>query len=188
MNVYALEALVLDWAIQKGIISETAPKSPIGKRELELAQLSKLVSEMVEVSTGVAVYKRSGDPSELIDAIGDSIVTFIIQLYIQRSSMIQVIINDTMFNNSLCDTAQEINHDIDDIVVELMICLDNIVTEVIVNKKVRALEAHISSALIQLYNLTKYFDKDLTDCLSIAYEVISKRTGNLVDGVFVKDE
>lgn len=94
-----LEALVLAWAEQKGILQNGTP----------IAQASKTVEEVHELLDAIA----NNDRAEVIDALGDILVTIIIQAEMQGVS--------------------------------------------------------------------------LTECLESAYNVISKRTGKMVDGQFVKD-
>ena len=94
-----LEALVISWATQKGILQNGT----------QIAQYFKTVEEVEEL--GEAIEKN--DIDETIDALGDILVTIIIQAEMQGLK--------------------------------------------------------------------------LTECLESAYNVISKRTGNMIDGQFVKD-
>jgi len=94
-----LEALVLAWAEQKGILERGTP----------IAQAGKTMEECTELMVAIAM----DDDEETIDALGDILVTIIIQAEMQGVS--------------------------------------------------------------------------LTECLESAYNVISKRTGVMVDGQFVKD-
>ncbi len=94
-----LEALVLSWAEQKGILENGTP----------IAQASKTMEESTELMVAIA----TGNDVEIVDALGDILVTIIIQAEMQ--------------------------------------------------------------------------DLSLTDCLESAYNVISKRSGKMIDGVFKKD-
>ena len=94
-----LEALVIAWATQKGILQNGTPR----------AQAMKTWEETDELITAI----ENDDREEIIDALGDILVTIIIQAEMQGLS--------------------------------------------------------------------------LTECLNSAYNVISKRTGKMVDGQFVKD-
>jgi NTP pyrophosphatase (non-canonical NTP hydrolase) len=95
-----LEALVIAWAAQKGILENGTPK----------AQAMKTWEETDELITAI----ENDDRAEVIDALGDILVTIIIQAEMQGLK--------------------------------------------------------------------------LTECLESAYNVISKRTGKMVDGQFVKDD
>jgi len=46
----------------------------------------------------------------------------------------------------------------------------------------------IGDILVTLIMQARLWNTNLYDCLNEAYEVISKRTGRMVDGIFVKDE
>jgi NTP pyrophosphatase (non-canonical NTP hydrolase) len=94
-----LEALVIAWATQKGILENGTP----------IAQCYKTEEEVRELSMAII----GNDKDEIVDALGDILVTIIIQAEMQGLS--------------------------------------------------------------------------LTECLESAYNVISKRTGKMVDGQFVKD-
>lgn len=94
-----LEALVIAWAEQKGILQNGTP----------IAQAHKTWEEVNELEEAI----RNDDRAEVIDALGDILVTIIIQAEMQGLN--------------------------------------------------------------------------LTECLESAYNVISKRTGVMVDGQFVKD-
>lgn len=94
-----LEALVLAWAEQKGILQNGT----------QIKQCHKTAEEVQELALAII----NNDREEVIDALGDILVTIIIQAEMQGLS--------------------------------------------------------------------------LTECLESAYNVISKRTGKMVDGQFVKD-
>ena len=100
MKYNELEALVISWAEQKGIFS-------MGGTE---AQCNKTLEEVEELKDAII----KNDKNEIIDALGDILVTIIIQAEMQGLK--------------------------------------------------------------------------LEDCLQSAYNVISKRTGKMIDGQFVKDK
>lgn len=100
MKYNELEALVISWAEQKGIFEKGNPE----------AQCDKTFEEVTELSA--AIYENNKE--EIIDALGDILVTIIIQAEMQGLK--------------------------------------------------------------------------LEDCLQSAYNVISKRTGKMVEGKFVRDK
>lgn len=91
---------VIDWAKDKGILEKSSPLKQHGKTEEEVAELKHAL--------------LTNDREELIDSLGDVLVTLIIQAEL----------------NGL----------------------------------------------------------DIEDCLEVAYNVISKRTGSMIEGIFVKDK
>lgn len=100
MKYNELEALVISWAEQKGILSKGNPES----------QCDKTLEEVYELNQAI----KENNREEIIDALGDILVTIIIQSEMQGLK--------------------------------------------------------------------------LEDCLQSAYNVISKRTGVMIDGQFVKDK
>lgn len=68
-----LEKLVIQWAYDKGIIGSATCAS----------QMTKTLEEVVELNT--AVHKH--DLDEIIDGIGDTTVTLILQAHMQGTSL-----------------------------------------------------------------------------------------------------
>src|SRR5210317_1807524 len=99
MDYFELECAIEEWAQEKGILSKATP----------MAQALKTLEETTELCTAI----NSNDRAEIIDAMGDIMVTLIIQAKMQGLK--------------------------------------------------------------------------LEECLESAYNVISKRTGKMVNGQFVKD-
>ena len=60
--------------------------------------------------------------------------------------------------------------------------------EAIVFELPEQVEDAIGDIIVTLIIQAKMWDLDAEKCLESAYNVISKRTGKMVDGVFVKDE
>lgn len=46
----------------------------------------------------------------------------------------------------------------------------------------------IGDVTVTLIIIAKLYGWNLTECLNAAYDVISKRTGKIVDGIFVRDD
>jgi|TARA_R110000787_G_scaffold131375_2_gene243346 NTP pyrophosphatase (non-canonical NTP hydrolase) len=73
MDYYELECAVESWAHEKGIMSSASP----------MAQALKTLEECTELCTSI----NSQDRDEIIDALGDIMVTLIIQAKIQNVSL-----------------------------------------------------------------------------------------------------
>ena len=73
MDYYELEAVVETWAQQKGILAKATP----------MAQALKTLEETTELCTAI----NNDDSIEIIDAIGDIMVTLIIQAKMQNISL-----------------------------------------------------------------------------------------------------
>jgi NTP pyrophosphatase (non-canonical NTP hydrolase) len=73
MNYKELEPLVIAWAKQKGILENGTP----------MAQCLKTIEEVYELQVAIA----NKDNPEIIDALGDILVTIIIQAEMQGLSL-----------------------------------------------------------------------------------------------------
>lgn len=74
-DYYELETLIETWALDKGIMDKGTP----------MAQALKTLEETTELCVAV----NSNDSSEIIDSIGDILVTLIIQCKMQNINMEQ---------------------------------------------------------------------------------------------------
>tara|TARA_R110002074_G_scaffold54116_2_gene135110 strand:- start:184 stop:495 length:312 start_codon:yes stop_codon:yes gene_type:complete len=73
MDYFELESAVEEWAHKKGILSKAAP----------MAQALKTMEECTELCTAI----NNKDREEIVDAMGDIMVTLIIQAKIQNVSL-----------------------------------------------------------------------------------------------------
>ena len=74
-NYNELQALVIAWSTQKGILDKGTP----------LAQCGKTFEEVEELETAIL----DGDKAEIIDALGDILVTIIIQAEMHGLNLIE---------------------------------------------------------------------------------------------------
>ena len=65
--------------------------------------------------------------------------------------------------------------------------VDELFTAITTDNREEAIDA-IGDILVTLIMQTRLWKTDLYECLNEAYEVINKRTGRMVDGIFVKDK
>ncbi len=73
MDYFELECAVENWAMEKGILSKATP----------MAQALKTLEETTEFCTAV----NNNDRAEIVDAMGDIMVTLIIQAKMQDLSL-----------------------------------------------------------------------------------------------------
>jgi NTP pyrophosphatase (non-canonical NTP hydrolase) len=73
MDYFELECAVETWAEEKGILTKATP----------IAQALKTLEETTELCTAI----NSNDKAEIIDAMGDIMVTLIIQAKMQNISL-----------------------------------------------------------------------------------------------------
>lgn len=130
------------------------------------AQMTKVIEEFSELNS--AVFQE--DEPEIIDALGDLQVTLIIlmdtvdgKLKEDKLGFADVILPDVLSNINVINYYIYKNNDV--------------AVEQLINK---------TMGLIKQYAETLGYDA--MECLQVAYDVISKREGKNVNGIFVKDE
>lgn len=154
---------VQDWAVNKGILDNGTP----------VKQALKTLEESSELLAAVV----DDDRDALIDAIGDVAVTLIIQFFMHKDwPKIQL--------NQLTSEVNRHNVDYARMCVKFS---SNMVAEL--HKKNWDQDAYENAnVIIQCLNMicvANYLS--LKECVQAAYDVISKRTGKMVNGQFVKD-
>lgn len=175
-----LEYNVLVWCFQKGILNEDnySPTKPEAY-ETQLAQMTKFVSEVTETVVGML----SGDRTEIVDGVGDTIVTLIVQSNTQGYTLEHLVLRNFHFriNRNVHLNKQEL-------IFEIMECRDELV-ECIVNKSFHEVEIKITKMFFLMSLVAKKCTK-LTEmeCLDVAYNVIKNRSGKTVKGIFMKDD
>jgi NTP pyrophosphatase (non-canonical NTP hydrolase) len=160
---------VLQWGQDKGITG------PHGTGTIT-RQLQKTLEEIRETDQAVRDYARAEAEAsqahalaEIKDGIGDVLVTLILVCEMNNSDFRKLYLNKGF---PLFDSPTE---DIDLLYssfVRLAVSFD--------------MET-VAHMVCHLENLAASFNLTLTECLQAAYDVISKRTGKMRDGGFVKD-
>nr|DAO92464.1 MAG TPA: NTP-PPase-like protein [Caudoviricetes sp.] len=157
-----LKILVEGWAEKKGIMEHGTP----------IKQLLKTLEEITELHTAI----EDDNLEEIIDAIGDVVVTLIIYAKMK---------NITLFPNGseeLSDskgTAQDPYFLLDN-------CNKLMQLEKFTNDSVEKYHA-VQMMLFLLNQIANRFNLKIWECLHSAYKVISRRTGKVVNGTFIKD-
>lgn len=176
---------VLAWGRNKGIIG------PDGKGTL-LGQLKKHQEEFIEIRDAAVLLDaleawhpledqavteaRKLTMNELMDGIGDTIVTMIL-LCDMLGTTIQA-----------CDTGCHVNRE-DSILAQHKEAQKSVVTLIwwISEGFLGDAQDHIARILSHLRVICDMAGVTTEECLAAAYEVISRRTGKMENGVFVKD-
>jgi mazG nucleotide pyrophosphohydrolase domain len=158
-----LKILVEGWADKQGIMKFGKP----------MKQLLKTLEEIMELHTAIEDYNLK----EIEDAIGDVVVTLIIYAKMK---------NITLFPNGseeLSDskgTAQDPYFLLDN-------CNKLMQLEKFTNDSVEKYHA-VQMMLFLLNQIANRFNLKIWECLHSAYKVISKRKGEMVNGVFVREK
>jgi NTP pyrophosphatase (non-canonical NTP hydrolase) len=171
--------LVNKWAEDKGIHKEAN----------FFAQIMKTYEEIGEVISAI----ESNNKEELSDGIGDSIVTLINAAWFLGEDKFKTLLvqkNDALdfIKNNYGEDSLRVN--ISGIIKDLLKEMSYIFSEYInvKNPNFEEIEFSIIRILNTLDILCYNFKLDFTKCLDGAYEVISKRTGKIVNGMFIKDK
>jgi phosphoribosyl-ATP pyrophosphohydrolase len=143
-----LQLLVIEWAREKGLLTNVTPKRIFD-------QTDKVLEELGETAGARLKQNREG----LIDGIGDIAVTLIILNAMKGNVPIKT--PKPLFPNEKGSLA---------LVAKLF------------------LAGHLTGAMFELSFFASNHDLKLQDCLQVAYDVISKRTGKMVGDTFIKDE
>ena len=157
-----IQTLVENWAEKKGILEHGTP----------MKQLLKTLEEITELHAAI----EDDDIEEIIDAIGDVVVTLVI--YAKMKSI-------TLFPNGseeLSDskgTAQDPYFLLDN-------CNKLLQLEKFTNDSIEKYYT-VQMMLFLLNQIANRFDLKIWECFHSAYKVISRRKGKMIDGQFVKD-
>ena len=157
-----IQILVEGWADKKGILEHGKP----------IKQLLKTLEEITELHTAI----EDDNLEEIIDAIGDVVVTLVI--YAKMKSI-------TLFPNGseeLSDskgTAQDPYFLLDN-------CNKLLQLEKFTNDSIEKYYT-VQMMLFLLNQIANRFDLKVWECFHSAYKVISRRKGKMIDGQFVKD-
>ena len=158
---------VEQWGRDKGI---TNPK----------AQMTKVLEEVTELNSAMF----EDDEEEIIDAIGDVQVTLIILLNTLGKQLHEISeIGESKINRSFNKEKDLVT------LFNETIALNELINDEFSMKEKKN---NIISDALNILNFVRYIacsnGYGPSFCLQTAYDVISKRTGKLVNGVFVKDD
>ena len=157
-----LKILVEYWADKKGILEHGKP----------MKQLLKTLEEITELHTAI----EDDNLEEIIDAIGDVVVTLIIYAKMKN---IKLFPNGSEELSDSKGTAQDPYFLLDN-------CNKLMQLEKFTNDSVEKYHT-IQMMLFLLNQIANRFDLKVWECLHSAYKVISKRKGEMVNGTFVKN-
>lgn len=159
---------VEQWALERGLL----------KPENSFQQLAKTTEELGEVAAALCK-KRPGD---LPDALGDVAVTLIILAAQNKLDFMECI--------KKADVAGKImvlENDPFRQLASINSALGRLSTVLFTDRKWLILH-HLGSVAIEVRDLATMCNFDFVDCLETAYNEISGRKGQTVDGVFIKEE
>ena len=162
-----LRLKVIDWAKDRGIMEKATPAT----------QATKILEECLELV--IADLKQ--DKDEIKDACGDILVTLIIEASLLGLNLDELL--PESINNDHIDPDFQYSP------WSILTVATNIYGAVTEDyDRYNPVDRFIQMAYVRLMVYCHINELNLTECLQLAYDVISKRKGKMVNGVFVKDE
>lgn len=156
-----LNEKILQWASDKGILAKGTPDG----------QLAKTLEELIETAQAVALFDFEQDKSVALDAVKDGIGDVYVTLVIHANMM-----ESPLEYEDESRFSYRGNKDIFNEIAALVI---------------RIMSENTSLAYIGIFyllaNLAANHNLTLRECVEHSYNVIAKRNGEMIDGVFVKD-
>jgi NTP pyrophosphatase (non-canonical NTP hydrolase) len=176
MTLEELNEAIIAWADAKGILEKATPLTQAEKTAEEVEELIRAVQRRSDWSSMTAWEDQYSSDEEAMkheirDAIGDIYVTLVIGL--KMRDMPCNYVNEQVATKNTCDWH----------VTRITKCLTAM------NCGSRTLEYHTMMVMMDsLKSVAALHSTTLRACVQQAYDVIAKRTGKMVDGVFVKDQ
>lgn len=189
--------LIVEWAIDKGIIQKNRPLSQNAKTMEEIVEIHDAMNLFTYATTADQIDEANHD---LKDAIGDVYVTLVILAYMQINAGKINAGTITFINTAVNSCIATVNMDlpyrfkpspntrreITSLTVDLM-ALTNECHFSILDDNWSLIEEFVDSLEI-LMTIATLAGLNFVDCVDQAYGVIAKRTGTMINGKFVKDD
>lgn len=184
----ALIKNVRQWFHDKGIIEKSNPLKQLGKTQEELNEVRDAVVMLNQFdsqfwqSLGDHGLHRHELHEAIKDGIGDTIVTLIGVCEMEDIDLMQLIENEN--NKSFVD-------ELPDEPIKVLDKAQEVLTDIVMNRCIgRYASSYCSIGWLGccMVFLSGYYGVTLEECLQQAYDVISKRTGRMEGGIFVKDK
>ena len=183
ITIETFQGLILDWAKEKGILDNSTADR----------QILKTIEEVMETRQAFGMLQE--DPSnklaaeELVDGVGDVLVTLVILAELLNREILGFDYRIPSCLNRIHESRHVLKGDAKLYLSALDSEAWKIQRELSRGgaKYARAFNLSLWKILSNLYFFSVKMDLDLLECGMVAYRVISKRTGKMVDGIFVKD-
>jgi len=159
-----LEKDVIAWAESLGIFEKSDPVS----------QMLKTASEVGELCDAV----NKGRIEEAKLELGDVLVTLILQCKMNSFALRNIIVEDYVYTGG--------HKDVKHLALELLRCSSALSSDIQFFNTL--CESDLEDTMNSCLYLAIHINSSLDECLQLAYDKISKRSGNMVNGVFVREE
>lgn len=167
---------VKGWFHEKGIIAKSNPLKQLSKTQEEITETRDAVIHFEMVKTEI---EREQWMHEIKDGIGDVCVTLIgvcEMLFLDFEEILQ----EYEYGYNSCQSGLSL-------ILDVMQANLGRARDAMIRGHVDTVEQKIGNIIWQLTAICSYYDLKLEDCLQQSYDVISKRNGQMVNGIFVKE-
>ena len=157
---------IIEWGREKGLLSKGDLDMQLEKSREENAELTKAITK-----------------HEIKDAIGDVYVTIVLATKMKKHKTYDIFSKIKPFSKETVNlTARYYKSEARK--------QDNKTYEVFVseNTDLNDIRSRMIEYVEFLNRVAKRYNLELVDCIELAYNTISKRTGKMIDGSFVKDK
>ena len=165
---------IIDWASERGILKHGRLRK----------QLLKSTEECTELQRAIESYEN-GDKNaihEIEDAIGDIYVTLVISTHMRFKNAYLLFKMIKTRNEKFpfeCDV---------DFYIDELKELDTTLYKLYTAEMTKTADLFIFKYVDFLNHIANDYNLQLVDCINTAYTTISKRSGKMIDGTFVKDK
>lgn len=165
---------IIEWANERGILTHGRLRK----------QLLKSTEECTELQRAIESYENGDKEAihEIKDAIGDIYVTLVISTHMRFKNAYVLF--------KLVKTVNEkfpFECDVDFYIDELK-ALDKLLYQLYTAEMTETANLFIFKYVDFLDHIARDYNLKLVDCIDTAYNTISKRSGKMIDGTFVKDK
>lgn len=159
---------ITQWGIDKNIVGQV----PL------INQLKKTMEEIMELIQAI----NNCNHEDIKDAIGDTLITLILAQAINNCDIVNYDTNERFCILVNLDKGKFDNHtDVIDALIRDLKLINNAIARIDYDKNIKISIGNIIKTAV-------YFDYSINRCLSIAYDEIKNRKGEIVNGIFVKEE
>lgn len=166
-------------------IEEWSTKLGLDKNSTPQAQVVKLYEEFGEVARAL----QKSDKVELMDGIGDTIVVMTVMYSQLKASGVEGASMIKHFDTWKIDSYSNRGDNPALNFVQCAQSLGRYVNKIIETKKkpfIHEIHYHFCEVMSYLKGICEYHQFNLEECLKMAYATINFRSGEIVDGIFVK--
>jgi len=195
MTIEHLQNKIINWAEEKEIFTKATSAGQYQKTLEEVGELGRAIMEF-NIAEKNYIYSMENSLSEEVeecnasrdrakldiqDAIGDVMVTLIIQAKMQSIDFPKSTEATGLF-------VGDRGRSLWDHYTTLLSSCGELLCSIVADGRKAVITMHVAAVFLRLQRIAEHFNLTPEECLASAYEVIANRKGKIINGVFVKDE